>query len=291
MANKYYSKISKRICNTINQLILLQDRWLCILFIIALPSNLLCQENNPISPSNLHNAEISTHLLNVKKNNGVFHPTILNHEFHLVFGLLKENEQEIWEDLTLDSLVGYIINPSYEERQYLHSISAQEPSFGGINSPVPMCSLNDTALLIPFNIDEEVILLTRWHTQQNDSIKFVNVFLPEIYLKHTSIRTMKFIGSNTIILQTEGGEQGENWLGLLVLQLEDEHNFTIIDHVITGFCNDCGDVSQLTYTINNQILEVTETRDSMVFIEDKIEPRWTNINSKKSLLKRIKLPD
>ena len=229
----------------------------------------------------------NNYLRRVKRTNGKFTLDDLSNEFCLVFGIGKDENNNEWERINRDSLLGFIIDPTYEEFINLRELRAQRIHIYPNNDSLPICKYGNS-ILIPFTSNEDRTHLTKWELVSSDSILFDKLVQPSIERRYSNIVSMKLIelkDENYLSIYLKGGEGGSNWDELLIGKIDTNDKFDVIANEGVGYCHDCGDWAKISLEINQDGFEMTEIRDSMKLINDNWERTWR----KKKKLKVVKI--
>jgi hypothetical protein len=222
------------------------------------------------------------YLKRVKPTNGKFALTDFTNEFCLVFGIGNS-----WENINHDSLIGFIIDPTYEEFTNLRELRAQRIHIYPKNDSLPICKYGNS-ILIPFTSNEDRTHLTKWELISSDSILFDKLVQPSIERSYSNIVSMKLIelkDENYLSIYMKGGEGGSNWDEQMIVKVDANDKFDIIAIERVGYCHDGGDWAKISLKINQDGFEMTEIRDSMKLVNNKWEREWR----KKKKLKTVKI--
>jgi hypothetical protein len=251
--------------------------------------------NNP--PKEVFAVEVDTaiedqtktneYLERVKQTDGKFSINDISNEFCLVFGIGKYESNNFWVHKNLASLIGFIVDPTYEEFSNLSELRAQRIHIYPKNDSLPICKYGKS-ILIPFTSDEDRIHLTKWDLTSGDSIIFNKVIEPLIertYSNIVSIELLEINKENYLSIYMKGGEGGSNWDEQLIAKVIDNDNIEIIANQEVGYCHDCGDWAKISLKVNQDGFELTEIRDSMKIVNDKWEREWR----RKKKLKTVKI--
>jgi len=215
----------------------------------------------------------------------MFALTDLTNDFCLVFGTGENEPNSAWGNINLDSLVGYLIDPTYQEFSNLRELRAQRIYIYPQNDSLPMCKF-DNSLLIPFTSNEERIHLTKWKITSQDSISFDRLIQPSIerrYSNITSIEVVKLKMKSYLLLYLMGGEGGENWDEQILSEFDGKNKFEIIANEGVAYCHDCGDWARISVKIDSKGFEMIEIRDSMKLVNDKWEREWRKTKKLKTI--------
>jgi hypothetical protein len=224
------------------------------------------------------------YLESVKQTEGKFSLKDLSNEFCLIFGTGKYESNNFWNDKNIDSLKGFIIDPTYEEFSNLRELRAQRIHIYPKNDSLPICRFKNS-LLIPFTSNEERSHLTIWKIMSGDSVKFDRILQPSIERKYSNIVSIEMIelkGENYLTLYMKGGEGGGNWDEQIIAKY-DKDKFEIIDSEGVGYCHDCGDWAKIKLKVNSDGFEMTEIRDSMRLIDDSWVREWRKVIKMKTI--------
>ena len=223
----------------------------------------------------------------VKQTDGKFSLNDISNEFCLVFGIGKYESNNFWLDKNLDSLKGFIINPTYEEFSNLSELRAQRIYIHPKNDSLPICKYGKS-ILIPFSSNEDRTHLTKWDLASGDSIVFDKVIQPFIERRYSNIVSIELIelnDENYLSIYMKGGEGGSNWDEQLIAKVIASDKIDIIANQRVGYCHDCGDWAKISLKVNQDGFEMTEVRDSMKLVNDKWKREWR----KKKKLKTVKI--
>ena len=223
----------------------------------------------------------------VLPSNGKFALTELTNEFCLVFGKGQHESDNEWKNINLDSLKGFIVNPSEEEFSNLRELRTQRGYIHPTSDSLPICRI-ENYFLIPFKSNDERFHLTKWNILSKDSIVFEQLIEPTIERIYSSISSIELIelkGNRYLSIYMMGGEGGSNYDEQLILQLKDENTFEVIATEGVGYCHDCGNWARISLRTNPDGFEMIEIRDSMKLVNDK----WESVWQKKIVLKTIKI--
>lgn len=221
-------------------------------------------------------ADSHDYLKRVKPTDGKFSLEDLSNRFCLVFGTGKYESNKFWNDQNIDSLIGFIIDPTYEEFSNLRELRAQRIHIYPNNDSLPICQFKNS-LLIPFASNEDRSHLTIWKIISADSIEFDRIVQPSIERRYSNIVSIDIIelkDKNYLSLYMKGGEGGENWDELIVAKYDGFNKFEIIANEGVGYCHDCGDWAKILLKANPNSFELTEVRDSMKLVDDSWEREW-----------------
>jgi len=236
--------------------------------------------------SNIDNDKIDV-FTRVKKTNGVFAIDDLSDEFCLVFGIGKHESINSWNDQNIDSLKGFIVNPTYQEFINLRELRAQRVHIASKSDSLPICHFQNS-LLIPFKSNEDISHLTIWRKMSKDSIKFDKILQPSIersYASIVSIDSHELKGEEYLSIYLEGGEGGGNWDEQIIAKFNGKDKFEIIASEIIGYCHDCGDWAKIKLTVNSDNFEMTEIRDSMKIVDG----NWVRVSRKVLEKKKVSI--
>lgn len=229
----------------------------------------------------------SNYLRRVEVTNGIFTTEDLTSDFCLVFGIGEGYSNSDWENMNLDSLKGFIVDPTYKESINLKELRAQRIHIHPNNDSLPICKFGNS-ILIPFSSSEDRIHLTKWNVVSTDSIVFDKLVQPSILRKNSGIVSVKSIelkDQNYLSIYMQGGEGGANWDELLIVKVDKNDRYETIEKEVVGYCHDCGDLARISLKINQDGFTMIEVRDSMKFVNDKWEREWR----KEKILKKVKI--
>ncbi len=234
-----------------------------------------------------NNVDSKNYLKRVKPTNGKFALKDFTNEFCLVFGEGGYEQNNAWANINLDSLKGFIIDPTYEEFSNLKELRAQRIHIYPKNDSLPICKL-ENSFLIPFTSNEDRSHIIKWNIISPDSIAFDKLLQPSIERRYSNIVSIDLIelkNARYLSLYLKGGEGGSNWDEQIIAKYDGNDKFEIIANEEVGYCHDCGDWAKISLKVNPNGFELTEIRDSMKLINNKWESEW----QKTKKLKTIKI--
>lgn len=233
------------------------------------------KKNNP-NATIIKPVKVPDYLKRLEPTNGRFVLDDIIYDFCLVFGVDSTETKTSWEDMTIDSLTGYIQKPIYKETSKLKELRGQRLHIFPVNDSLPVCKIGKT-MLIPFNSHEEIMHLTAWNILPNDTIEFNRVLMPTIERTYSNITSieLKNIGQrNFLSIYLMGGEGGSNWDEQIIAELFIDYTFSIIKSETVGYCHDCGNWGKISVLTRADGFEFIETIDSMRLIND----GWERVN-------------
>jgi len=257
----------------------MSSKYFSLFLLIIIQSNCRLNTDNktPTVP-------VTTNNTNLIPTNGIFHKDQINEQLIIVFDTTNIDNACSWNNIDAGDIIGYTTqkNINLQALKYLQPSTIKN---GPERRKRKIYKIKNDDCLLVMSCDDDTSIMTKWDHIENDSFKFISSYSPNIDTKNSNLRILEHVEINNkifLINKISGSIDSEDFEALYVAQVTDKE-LKYIAKINIEYSHENGDWAHLSYSINGNIIEVTEHRNKMQLDGS----TWKTKGNKNTLVKKI----